>query len=225
MEQAPPRRGADREAHSRWNRRARAARQEGDLDLLARRARRAWRRSEGAARCLEHGRRKRSSLARAARRSRPARLEDTGARIVDGAPGLEKALAALWSPAAPRHLRYVRIGLETLRDDPRLLRPRPVLPSASVRPDLQTSIRSFIVPGLKRGSIHCGAVPGGKSPEESRPTALVPRGGSVAPLTIVSVTAMGAAPTHYLPARLRSNLQVNSHRPPQEFPASASALG
>src|SRR5208282_108534 len=53
--------------------RACPARQKVDLDLVARRARRARRRPEDAARDQEHGRRERGGLARAARRPRPAK--------------------------------------------------------------------------------------------------------------------------------------------------------
>ena len=70
-------------------------------------------------------------------------------------------------------------GSRILRDDPRLLRPRLILPSASSRYDLQPLIRSCIMPGLKPGSIHCSALPGGKSPEKSRSTARDLRGRGV----------------------------------------------
>src|SRR5271166_3848608 len=59
--------------------RARSARPEGDRGLAARRARRAGGRPEGAAGDQVHGRGKRGGLARAARRSRPARIAEAGA--------------------------------------------------------------------------------------------------------------------------------------------------
>ena len=78
LERAFARRGADRPADPRRHGGARSARQEGDLDLAAGRARRARGRPEGAARDQEHGRRERGGLARAARRSRRARIADAG---------------------------------------------------------------------------------------------------------------------------------------------------
>ena len=54
-------------------------RQKSDLDLAARRARRARRRPEDAACNQEHGRRERGGLARAARRSHRARIANAGA--------------------------------------------------------------------------------------------------------------------------------------------------
>ena len=61
----------------------------------------ARRRPEDAARDQEHGRGRRGGLACAARRSRPARIANAGALVViDGAPGLEKAVAALWPDMA-----------------------------------------------------------------------------------------------------------------------------
>ena len=105
---------ADRAADPRRHGRARAARPQGDLDLAARRARRAARRPEGAARDQEHGRRERRGLARAPRRSHRARSATPEFLIVDGAPGLDKAIAAavdgragpaLHGPQAPQPAR------------------------------------------------------------------------------------------------------------------------
>ena len=79
LECALARRRADRAADPRRDGRARSARQKSDLDLAARRARRAGRRPESAAGDQEHGRRERGGLARAARRSHPARIANAGA--------------------------------------------------------------------------------------------------------------------------------------------------
>src|SRR5512132_1410815 len=93
-------RGRHRPVDPRRHRRARPARQESDVDLAPRRPRRAPRRPEGAARREDMG-----GESEAAWR---ALLDDLVARglktpeflIVDGAAGLEKALAALW-PEVP----------------------------------------------------------------------------------------------------------------------------
>ena len=69
----------DRSADPRRHCCARSARQKGDLGLATRRARRARGRPESAARDQDHGRRERDGLARAARRSRPARIAEAGA--------------------------------------------------------------------------------------------------------------------------------------------------
>src|SRR5271166_2612812 len=79
LEWALARRGADRPVDPRRHGRARSARPEGDLGLAARRARRAGGRPEGAAGDQVDGRGKRGGLARAARRSRPARIAEAGA--------------------------------------------------------------------------------------------------------------------------------------------------
>src|SRR5512132_730511 len=79
--EAPARRGGHRPADPRRHRRARPARQEGDIDLAAGCPRRPSRRAEGAARREEHGWRERGRLAGAARRSRRPRAED--ARVPD----------------------------------------------------------------------------------------------------------------------------------------------
>src|SRR5450756_1845780 len=65
-------RGADRAAHSRRHRGARAARSQGDLHLAARCPRRARGRPEGAARDQEHGRRECRGMAHCPRRSHQA---------------------------------------------------------------------------------------------------------------------------------------------------------
>ena len=100
LERPIARRRADHPPHPRWHGRARPARQEIDLDFLACRPRRETGRPKGSPGGQGHGRRKRSRLAGASRRSRQARLENAELIIVDGAPGLEKALAALWSNVA-----------------------------------------------------------------------------------------------------------------------------
>src|ERR1019366_6974345 len=87
-------RGADRTAHSRRHRGARAARSESHLHLAARRSRRARGRPEGIARDQEHGRRERRGLAHCPRRPHQARA--AAPRVVDGAAGLDKAIAAVW---------------------------------------------------------------------------------------------------------------------------------
>ena len=79
--EAPARRGRHRPADPRRHRRARPARQEGDVDLAAGRPRRPPRRPEGAAGGEEHGRRERGRLAGAARRPGRPRAED--ARVPD----------------------------------------------------------------------------------------------------------------------------------------------
>src|SRR6202044_1747206 len=79
LECAFARRRADRAADPRRHSRACPARQKGDLDLVARGAWRARRRSEDAARDQEHGRGRRGGLACAARRSRPAWIANAGA--------------------------------------------------------------------------------------------------------------------------------------------------
>src|SRR5450830_1044437 len=89
-------RGADRAAHSRRHRGARAARSQGDLHLAARCPRRARGRPEGAARDQEHGRREHRGLAHCPRRSHQARAGRPEFLIVDGAGGLDKAIAAVW---------------------------------------------------------------------------------------------------------------------------------
>ena len=53
-------------------------------------------RPEGAARDQEHGRRGRRGLAHCPRRSHQARAQASEFLIVDGAPGLDKAIAAVW---------------------------------------------------------------------------------------------------------------------------------
>src|SRR5512132_3341839 len=77
--EAPARRGRHRPADPRRHRRARPARQKGDVDLIAGCPRRPSRRAEGAARREEHGWRERGRLAGAARRSRRPRAEDARA--------------------------------------------------------------------------------------------------------------------------------------------------
>jgi putative transposase len=83
-------RRADHPVDPRWNDGARPARQEIDIDILAHRARHQTGRPKD-------GRRERSRLADASRRSHQRGLKTPEVGIVDGAPGLEKALAALWS--------------------------------------------------------------------------------------------------------------------------------
>ena len=80
LERAFARGRADHPPHSRWHGRARAARQEGHLDLASRRAWRETGRAESPARDQEHERRERGRLAGAARRSYPTRIEDAETR-------------------------------------------------------------------------------------------------------------------------------------------------
>ena len=89
-------RGADRAADPRRHRRSRPARPQSDLDLAARCPRRARGRPEGAARGQEHGRGERRGLAHCPRRSHQARAAAAEFLIVDGAAGLDKAIAAVW---------------------------------------------------------------------------------------------------------------------------------
>src|SRR5450830_32757 len=88
--------GADRAAHSRRHRGARAARPQGDLHLAARCPRRARGRPEGAARDQEHGRRERRGMAHFLDDLIRRGLRRPEFLIVDGAGGLDKAIAAVW---------------------------------------------------------------------------------------------------------------------------------
>src|SRR5208337_2767905 len=80
LERASARPGADRAADPRRHGGAGSARQTRDIDLAPGGARRARGRPEGAAGDPEHGRRKRGRLARPARRSGQARIEDARTR-------------------------------------------------------------------------------------------------------------------------------------------------
>jgi putative transposase len=111
-------RGADQAADPRWHGRPGAARSQSDLDLAPRRHRRPRRRPEGAAGRQEHGRRE-------------TVLDDLVARglhrpeflIVDGAAGLEKALAAVWDGVPTqrctvhKHRNLLAHAPERLRDE------------------------------------------------------------------------------------------------------------
>ena len=97
LERAFGRCRADHPPHSRWHGRARAARQEGRLDLASRHARRETGRAESPTSDQEHEPRE-SEAARALLDDLIQRgLKTPNLVIVDGAPVLENALAALWS--------------------------------------------------------------------------------------------------------------------------------
>src|SRR5271157_6601763 len=128
LERPVARRGAHRSADPRRHGRSGPARQTRDVDRAPGGARRARGRPEGAAGDPEHGWRKRGRLARAARRSRQARIEDARTRHrrrragpgkgADGAvarragPALHGAQASL--PARSRARAAARGNLQRL---------------------------------------------------------------------------------------------------------------
>jgi hypothetical protein len=56
-----------------------------------------------------------------------------------------------------RHVRYVRLRLKALRNDPRLLFRRPSSPALPARNHLNPLISATFVPGIKHGSYHRAA--------------------------------------------------------------------
>jgi hypothetical protein len=91
----------------------------------------------------------------------------------------------------PRHVRYIRVRLEALRNNPRLLLRRPSSPPLTSRNDLEALISATfvpgIIPGIKRGSYHravsrnqrmtanIAANPGAREVGRSNPLRLVGR--------------------------------------------------
>src|SRR5208337_601559 len=151
LEWALARRGADRPVDPRRHGRARSARPEGDLGLAARRARRAGGRPEGAAGDQVDGRGKRGGLARAARRSRQARIANARAGRRRRRSGPRKSAGG----AVARH------GCPTLHRAQASQSPRPC-PSndyrdmiyATTRGEVETLRKAFI----RKWRLKCRAV-------------------------------------------------------------------
>ena len=176
LERALACRRTDRAADPRRHSRACPARQKGDLDLVARGARRARRRPEDAARDQEHGRGRRGGLACAARRSGPARIANAGAGrrrrragprkgaggavARHGCPTLHRAQASQ-SPR-PRARAPARGNLERLpRHDLRRDARRGRDPAQGVHPQMapQMPRRRRQPGGSRRQAVHIHAVP------------------------------------------------------------------
>ena len=153
LECAFARRRADRAADPRQYSRACPARQKGDLDLVARGAWRARRRPEDAARDQEHGRGRRGGLACAARRVVRRGLRTPELVVIDGAPGLEKAVAALWPDMAVqrctvhKHRNLLAHAPERLNEE--ISNDYRHMIYAATRGEVETRRKAFILDDLK----------------------------------------------------------------------------
>ncbi len=130
----------------------------GDLDLVARRARRARRRPEDAAGDQEHGRGSEAAWR--------ALLDDLIRRglptpelvVVDGAPGLEKALAALWPGTAiqrctvHKHRNLLAHAPERLHEE--ISNDYKDMIYAATKPEVETRRKAF----LRKWRLKCRAV-------------------------------------------------------------------